>query len=500
MNLTNEQQAILDNVQNILTGTVMHVLAYAGSGKTFILTMLAKLWLSLNPGKKGLYFAFNKTIASEAGQKMPSGIVSATSHSIAFKVCGIRYRHKMNFKGNQRLSDFINDEKNLFSEFGGDRNYSFKIAKLTQKTVTNFLHSEDFDMTLNHVPYALERVAGLDTEDMTKDQILALRNRILTKAQGMWEAMKNEKVMSVKMTPDGYLKMFHLEKHQLGMDLIMFDEAQDANGANIGILKNQKNCAIVMVGDLHQAIYQFRGNVNAFEYLPASEGMTFKVSESFRFGSEVAKVASAILAFKGESTPVKGFKEGDEIASFIPEGEKHAFISRTNSGVFMGALNAISNGKNVHVVGGGDSLKFPEIEDVLRLSEGTWKGIKDDYVRSFNGKGFDAFKTEVERIEDRDYMRVVKMVEEFGSDLWDMMKQVSENRVKMKDADVVLCTGHKSKGLEWENVVLGDDFAQVDLEKNKVPSEADLNLLYVVATRAEKRLVLNSSIMALLAG
>jgi F-box protein 18 (helicase) len=501
MNLTQEQKTILDNVGSLVAGAIMHVLAFAGAGKTFILTQLAQLWLDQNQGKKGLYFAFNRSIAQEAGQKMPAGITSKTSHAIAYQVCGLRYRHKLLPKtNNQRLSDFINDDRNLFSRFGGSRNYSFKIGKLTQKTVNNFLHSEDFEMTLQHVPFNLARVAGLETEDMEDHEILDLRTRILEAGQKMWKAMCNVDVASVKMTPDGYLKLFHLERHQLGMDLIMFDEAQDANGANIGILKNQKNCAIVMVGDLHQAIYQFRGNVNAFEYMPATEGLTFKVSESFRFGPAVANVATGILGFKGEATPVKGFKEGDSVVEYIPAGEKHAFISRTNSGVFTGALNAISKGLKVHVVGGGDSLKFPEIEDVLRLSEGTWSGIKDDYVRSFNERGYDAFKAEVERIEDRDYMRVIKMIDEHGSDLWGMMKAVSENRVKMADADVVLCTGHKSKGLEWENVVLGDDFAQVDLENGKIPSEADLNLLYVVATRAEKRLVLNSSILALLKG
>lgn len=53
--------------------------------------------------------------------------------------------------------------------------------------------------------------------------------------------------------------------------------------------------------------------------------------------------------------------------------------------------------------------------------------------------------------------------------------------------DILLTTAHKSKGKEWDNVIVADDF---DIERifGEVIYQQDINLLYVACTRAIKKL------------
>lgn len=62
-----------------------------------------------------------------------------------------------------------------------------------------------------------------------------------------------------------------------------------------------------------------------------------------------------------------------------------------------------------------------------------------------------------------------------------------------KDADVVVSTAHRSKGLEWDTVILNDDFS--DITNPLLSEEArtdETNLLYVATTLARKLLVRNA--------
>lgn len=58
--------------------------------------------------------------------------------------------------------------------------------------------------------------------------------------------------------------------------------------------------------------------------------------------------------------------------------------------------------------------------------------------------------------------------------------------------DVVFSTAHKSKGMEWDTVVLMDDFIPT-LVSGMISGEAqeERNLLYVAVTRAKRKLIIN---------
>ena len=74
----------------------------------------------------------------------------------------------------------------------------------------------------------------------------------------------------------------------------------------------------VLVGDPHQQIYSFRGAVNAMNNLPATH--TFYLTQSFRFGPEIAFAAASCLEL------LKGEKEKTLVGNKHP-GDLHCLFS-----------------------------------------------------------------------------------------------------------------------------------------------------------------------------
>ena len=74
MNLTKEQSTIVEHVK-ANTG-LTKTSAEAGSGKTTLLTAISKAL----PEGKGLYLAYNKSVATEAQRKFPKWVSCSTTH------------------------------------------------------------------------------------------------------------------------------------------------------------------------------------------------------------------------------------------------------------------------------------------------------------------------------------------------------------------------------------------------------------------------------------
>merc|ERR1719244_2246968 len=105
------------------------------------------------------------------------------------------------------------------------------------------------------------------------------------------------------------------------------------NPAMLNIFMNQKVSRII-VGDPHQQIYTFRGAINALDIVTPTH--TYFLTQSFRFGPEIAYVANKCLsAFKDkDSRTLVGGKKVDSFTSSGRVGQQVAFIGRTNMGVF----------------------------------------------------------------------------------------------------------------------------------------------------------------------
>ena len=78
------------------------------------------------------------------------------------------------------------------------------------------------------------------------------------------------------------------------LDVFMFDEAQDVNPVLAKVLAdNAANMPIIMVGDSRQAIYGFRGAMDALE--KANATFRLPLTRSFRYGAMPAYLANVVL-------------------------------------------------------------------------------------------------------------------------------------------------------------------------------------------------------------
>ena len=108
-----------------------------------------------------------------------------------------------------------------------------------------------------------------------------------------------------------------------------------------------------------------------------------------------------------------------------------------------------------------------------------------------------------ETVDDKELKVKIKMVEKYGHKIPNLVAAIHAKSVKnLSDADIVLTTAHKSKGLEFENVYLTDDFVdmfpKIDEETKLTiePEREEINLLYVAITRAEKSLSVSDKLVS----
>jgi hypothetical protein len=454
--------------------SLLRVRAFAGTGKSSTLADYA----AAHPDKTMLYLAFNKPVQLAAEQKFPKNVKCKTTHSLAWRF-GKPYNEAGQL-GENRTLDIVRE---------------LQVAPLRAvqiiETVNNYLCSASAILTQEHITDH-PSLAAAEYPD------------ILSGARILWEKMKDLRCSSVRMPHDGYLKLFQLSKPQLDFDVILFDEAQDANPATTDIVLRQ-TCQKVFVGDSHQSIYGFRGAEDALDKLPANE--TLYLTSSFRFGVGVANLSNMLLAeFKYEPNRLKGLGKHATTKFEVDLDKTYAFIARTNAVIFDRAVEMI--GRRMHFVGGPAGYRFDRILDAYYLYCREPHLIKDPYYRRFNT--FAEMEKMGEDTDDMEIKMLCKVVLKYTDAIPGLIEKLTQahdasvmtphsSAIHTTEPALIYSTAHKGKGLEFDQVVLADDFADLLNEKGQQcgPEEIedeDINLLYVAATRAQQALQLNSQI------
>ena len=127
-----------------------------------------------------------------------------------------------------------------------------------------------------------------------------------------------------------------------------------------------------------------------------------------------------------------------------------------------------------------------------------WSGdsglIRDPYLRSF--PDFEALQQLAEDAADPELRHLVRVIEDYGSRVPALVDQIKSRHVDLEKKDwatfdgIFFSTAHKSKGLEFDQVWLADDFMKFFEDGRELTAEdveqADVNLLYVALTRARQ--------------
>lgn len=466
MNLTDEQSNAVDLFK---TSRALKISAFAGTGKTSTLTAVAK-----STSKSGVYLAFNKIVAYEAKAKFPQSVYCTTTHSLAFRAVPDAYRGNaakltQSLHGNH-VAQLLDIEE---IAAGGVTLKPRSLGILTAKTVQRFCQSGDDELLVCHVPLS----GKLDKIDPKYQE--QFKEYVSKLAAHLWDRMLDPGD-DAPLGHDGYLKLWSLSKPQLNYDYLLLDEAQDTNEAVLSVLRIQDS-HLTLVGDRHQQIYEWRGAVNAMATVETDAEAL--LTRSFRFGNSVADAATSILKVLGEKRRVLGNPHRD--TRITATGMTQTILCRTNAGVVAMVVEALTEGRRPHVVGGVNDL-IRMLEDVGRLKRpipaecSDFFGFKDwaevvEFAQSDEGESLRSF---------------VKIVSAHGeANLIQKLKSVAHDEA---EADLTVSTGHKAKGREWDSVTLFSDFeprTSKDNPARPVLNKEEARLLYVAATRARQLLV-----------
>ena len=332
----------------------------------------------------------------------------------------------------------------------------------------------------------------------------------------IWEAMQDVTNNEVQMPHDGYLKLYHQSAPLLSYEAVMLDEAQDSNPITVAILECIQCRHKIIVGDVHQSIYAFRGARNAIADFAKLTTGVFYLTSTFRFNQVVADYATSILSkLKGEPNKIIGAGTKGRVATYSSSDiqslpQYTTIIGRRNASLFSVAIECLIKGKKVYFSDGLDRYDLSMILDVANLE--CWEGTPTHpLIKQFTR--FYELETYVEESEEADVSFAVQLVKKYGGrKLKTYITKLREDEAyiksdfynNIKEVEYQLTTAHRSKGLEYKVVALLDDFQEIiQMVNNEWHKDymdgvlqgqdledytQEVNLLYVAATRGKEAL------------
>jgi hypothetical protein len=457
--------------------------AGAGAAKTTTLSLIANE--NCTPS---LYLAYNKAMAVEAGNRFPGWVDVKTTHALAYSVFGRSIAHKLN----RPKGPYVNvcGTGSEIARYFKIKAFDAETRKITsagiglgiKETVNAFEYSADVVVKKSHVSFSPFNGAKISTSVRVEYTALILKHAAM-----LWSLRSNIK-SNILATHDTYLKLYQLSEPTFDQwDIIYLDEAQDTNECVLSILENVKGKKKVVVGDKFQQIYQWRGSVNAMDKLDYAQST---LTQSFRFGPEIADLANLVI---GEGTILRGWDKltTTTMPYYAFEYDRcYTALYRSNAALLTDAVEQIKLGKKINLeIDVRDFLKM--LDSAVELKNNNIAKVKHEKLAMF--ESWYDLEEEV-KIAGGELSRIYNMVE--SNEVYNVIG-VLANHQNSDKPDAIYTTAHKSKGREWDVVLLAHDFPS---NYNKVGewvglTEMERNLLYVALTRAKKELIYNDSII-----
>jgi UvrD/REP helicase N-terminal domain/UvrD-like helicase C-terminal domain len=462
----NEIQAAYD------AGMDIAAMAYAGAGKTSTLKQLCKS----SPRKRVLYLAYGKDIQLEAEKTFPRNVTCKTSHGLAFKpMIDLKHKLEIGRKSGQQMADIMHMRGPV--RLTADRLITpGQVASIMMQTIKQFCFTADKVITDKHVPADLR---GIDDPA----EVAALRKIIPPLARKAWAIDISKPNGRLPYTHDHYLKLFALTHPRLDYDVIMMDEGQDANPCVYAMFLEQAKYGtqLIMVGDSYQAIFGWRMAKDELANFSREPGVvTLYLTQSFRFGAEIAAEGNKWLRFLGAPKPLIG---NPAVRSRVGQvsGTGDVILCRTNAEAIKRAVAALDEGMRVCFPGGAGELLA--LTDAAKDLQETGCCQHQDLMGFGNWAQVQDF---ADTDEGSDLKRFVDMVDEHtAAGLAAILRKIVKDPAA---ADITISTAHKAKGLEWAMVELAEDFRAPKKGRDGSPARIrrdEAMLIYVAITRAK---------------
>lgn len=462
---TKEQEAIWNAIEN--TDGHVFVNAGAGTGKTFTIVEGAN---RIN-GQKAAFLAFNKSIASELAERLPEDVEAKTFHAFGFAaIRNAGIRTKVNFK---KLTTII---KQLL---GADY-YHAPLAKLVSLVKGSLVDGKDVGSIRALIDKYDIQFESQREENLAIQSIPAILN-----------ICKNE---THHIDFDDMIWLPLINDYPLpNYDVMFVDEAQDFNESQRELISRCVNGGrCIIVGDINQAIYGFRGadsnSIKMFEQrlsMGDREIAHFPLTISWRCPKTVVTEANRyVLDFNAHQNAPMGTV--NENAAFNPQTDDMV-LCRYNAPLVKAFYDLIMQGKSAYIL--GRDMTKGLINAVNKISrnkqmgtEEFWGLFQTDFDYNYaklieDGKENQAFSLE----DKKDCISIfVKKATTVGGIIEEIKRVFDGN----DSGEIMLSTVHKAKGLEADNVYI---LATERMPHPKGNNEEN-NICYVAITRAKRNL------------
>lgn len=224
----------------------------------------------------------------------------------------------------------------------------------------------------------------------------------------------------------------------------------------------------------------WRGATDYLSQMPSEHHLY--LSQSFRFGQAVADEANKWLGLLDANLRLKGAPANVVTSRLDTLDAPDAVLCRTNAEAVSRVIGYHEKEQPVALVGSGDDVKkLATAADQLKSSGRTshpelcaftsW-GQVQEYVD--------------DAVEGADLKVAVNLIDEHGTAA---IINAIDRTVPEGPGVVTVSTAHKSKGREWDRVLVANDFPEPKTDEfgdQPMPSREDMMLAYVTVTRAKK--------------
>jgi hypothetical protein len=449
---TNEQQEIISLAS---AKENLQIVAYAGTGKTATLRMLAE-----KLDGPILYCAFNKRIIEEAEELKGFPGECRTLNSIGHRVWGRTIPGRVTVDGKKTYNIF----KQVVEAYRGDD------RKALWDAYGEIAEAVSLAKAAGYIPDGIHRQA----KRLVGEEFWGTTNCRTTLQREVIHSVLELSIRAAYKGGCDFDDQLYMPSCFGGsfprFPVVMVDEEQDLNAVNHEMIRKLiRGGRLISVGDPFQSIYGFRGAV--------CDGMA-RNRERFRMGSRTLSVSfrcpSKIVRNAQWRVPefkwnrVGGRVEKLQALALGDLPEACAVICRNNAPLFRLALLLLSDGRPCRVAGSDVGPKL--VNALRRFGEG---GLARSAVLSAITAYADGKDTNAAR-DMADCMRI------FAQESRTLAEAVARAEfVLRQDGPITLITGHKAKGLEWDTVYHLDPWLISD-------SEQEQNLRYVIQTRARE--------------
>lgn len=511
---TPQQSAFLDALVN--TSDNLALVARAGCGKTSTILMGVDALVRKFPRADIVVCAYNKAIADEVafklkerglrtgwtdgenGRRIPPQVQAATLHSLGFGL--IRTVFKDIKVDENKVRDIIKacvdnapnsgPTSHIYSEWGGQIAALVGYAKGAgvgffsdlpiSNTQTWFDLADHYD------------VNGVD--DMyTMEEIVAAAQRVYVASLENTSCIDFDDMILFPLIKNLRVKW--------GKDFIFLDEAQDLSRARQALARKfirYQTGRMIVVGDDRQAIYGFSGaDAAALDNLVRGlDARVLPLSVTWRCPKSVVRLAQTLVPDieYAESAPEGEVLRVEALPSDL--NPEDAILCRNTAPLISIAYRLIRKGIPCKVEG-------------RAIGQGLEK-----LVTRWKVKTIDALMNKLDQYRDREVQKALAKGSEAKAeevnDKCDTLKEICEavlaqGKSTVEDVrafianlfadgatDVVtLATYHRSKGREWERVILWEHAQRCPSRAARQPWQKlqEENLAYVAYTRAKRTLV-----------